>query len=62
VSATGSASPVCILIQPLILNQTVLGVIELAAFRQFDENDKLILSELSLALAMSIELLSHREI
>lgn len=62
VSATGSASPACILIQPLILNQTVLGVIELAAFRQFDENDKLILSELSLALAMSIELLSHREI
>lgn len=62
VSATGSASPVCILIQPLILNQTVLGVIELAAFRQFNENDKLILSELSLALAMSIELLIHREI
>jgi nitrate/nitrite-specific signal transduction histidine kinase len=61
-SATGSAIPACILIQPLILNNHLLGVIELAAFRQFNENDQMALAEISLALAMSIEILSHKEV
>jgi hypothetical protein len=34
----------------------------LAAFRQFNENDQMALAEISLALAMSIEILSHKAV
>ena len=61
-SATGGAVPACVLIQPLILNNHLLGVIELAAFRQFNENYQIALAEISLALAMSIEILSHKAV
>lgn len=60
-SSIGSALANCILIQPLILNKRLLGVIELAAFRKFDDNDQAIIAEISLALAMSIELLKPKE-
>lgn len=61
-SATGSAHPACLLMQPLLLNNHLLGIIELAAFRRFNDNDQMALAEISLALAMSIEVLSHKEI
>lgn len=60
-SSIGGALANCILIQPLILNKRLLGVIELAAFRKFDDNDQAIIAEISLALAMSIELLKPKE-
>jgi putative methionine-R-sulfoxide reductase with GAF domain len=59
-SATGSAEAKCILILPLVLNKRLMGVIELASFRQFNENDQLVLTEICFALAMSLEMLSHK--
>ena len=59
-SATGSAEAKCIFILPLVLNKRLMGVIELASFRQFDENDQLVLTEICFALAMSIGMLSHK--
>ena len=59
-SSTGSAEANCVLIQPLILNRRLLGVIELAAFSQFDEDDQIIMEEIGMALAMSIGLLTRK--
>ena len=61
-SATGSAVPACISIQPLLLNNHLLGIIELAGFRRFNDNDQMALAEIGLALAMSIEVLSHKDV
>ena len=59
-SAIGSATPQCISIQPLVLNERLLGVIELASFRQFDESDQHVLTEICFALAISIGMLSYK--
>ncbi len=57
-SAIGSAPLKYILIQPLVLNKRLLGVIEIASFRKFDEKDRTALEEICFALAMSIGMLS----
>jgi len=58
-SGTGSAAPACILFRPLILNEHLIGVLELAAFRSFDNKDLALLTELEPILATSVQVLGH---
>ncbi|MFP4090173.1 MAG: Cache 3/Cache 2 fusion domain-containing protein [Cyclobacteriaceae bacterium] len=53
-SGLGEANPGCILIQPLIYNEQVYGVMEIASFRPFDEHERAFVNRLSESIASSI--------
>lgn len=53
-SATGSATPTCLLIRPLLLNDYLYGVMELAAFRHFGQDDLELLEDLEQVIVMNL--------
>ena len=53
-SATGSATPEALLIRPLLLNNRLYGVLELAAFRHFDQEDMELLEDLEQLVVMNL--------
>jgi CHASE3 domain sensor protein/putative methionine-R-sulfoxide reductase with GAF domain len=59
-SGVGSAKPSCILIIPLLLNNRLLGVLELCTFKHFNEREMAILSEIEPILATHIETISYK--
>ena len=59
-SGVGSAKPNCILIMPLLLNNKLLGILELCTFKHFNEREMTILSEFEPVLATHIERISYK--
>ncbi|MCK9199600.1 MAG: PAS domain S-box protein [Gallionella sp.] len=58
-SGLGEAAPRNISVLPVLLQDRVLGVLELAAFRSFDTREMTLLDELMPLLAMSMEILER---
>jgi two-component system C4-dicarboxylate transport sensor histidine kinase DctB len=56
-SGLGAAAPRIVVILPIERNEMVLGVIELAALRMLDEDDRSLLNELLPLVALNLELL-----
>ncbi len=56
-SLTGAASPDCLMIQPLILNDKIVGLLEIATYSEQNDRNQEILVELEIVLATSIEVL-----
>jgi len=54
-SGTGKAKPTAILITPLIHNEKVIGVIELASFQEFSEEEQSFVEQLSKTIAVTID-------
>lgn len=59
-SALGHASPNMLYVLPVILNDRVLGVIELACFDAFQSREQLLLDDLFPLLAISMEMLERK--
>ena len=59
VSGVGEAAPVQAVGWPLMSSDRLLGVLEIASFRMFDENENAMLAELLPAVAMSMEILQR---
>lgn len=59
-SATGSASPQTLLIRPLLLNDQLYGVLELAAFRRLNQEDLELLEDLERVIVMNLANLDHQ--
>lgn len=59
-SALGQASPNKLYVLPVILNDRVLGVIELACFDAFKSREQLLLDDLFPLLAISMEMLERK--
>jgi methyl-accepting chemotaxis protein len=53
-SGLGGAKPGCVLIVPMLTNETVAGVIELASFKKFEQNQILFIERAAEALATAI--------
>ena len=58
-SGLGEGPPACIIVQPIIHNERVLGVIEMASFQQFSERENAVLEALQPVLATSMEILDR---
>jgi two-component system sensor histidine kinase/response regulator len=58
-SGLGSAAPVVTTAWPLMVQNTVLGVIEVATFRELDGRERLLLEEIWPVTAMSLEVLQR---
>ena len=58
-SGLGEGPPACIIVQPIIHNDRVLGVLEMASFQQFSEREKAVLEALQPVLATSMEILDR---
>jgi len=58
-SALGSAPPKCIVLIPLLHNDRLLGVLELASFTSFNENEKALIDELLPITALTLEILER---
>ena len=58
-SATGAAAPAALLIRPLLLNEHLFGVLELAAFRPFDDADLELLEDLERVVVMNLANLDY---
>ena len=58
-SGLGEGPPACIMVQPVMLGDRVLGVLEMASFDQFKSRDKALVEALLPALATSIEILDR---
>nr|CRH07202.1 Putative histidine kinase with HAMP domain, GAF domain, KisKA domain, HATPase domain and three response regulator receiver domains [Candidatus Magnetococcus massalia] len=54
-SGLGEATPMSILVQPIIAQEKVLAVIELASFLPFTEAHRILLEEISLSLGLTME-------
>jgi len=61
VSGTGVAVPLVLLIRPLLLNERLLGVIELAGLRRLDAVDMELLEDLERILVLNLANLQHQE-
>ena len=59
-SALGQASPSKLYVLPVILNDRVLGVIELASFDAFKSREQLLLDDMFPLLAISMEMLERK--
>ncbi|BDD00903.1 GAF domain-containing protein [Persicobacter psychrovividus] len=53
-SGLGEASPTCVLISPLIINDQIFGVLELASFNVYKEHQKAFIEKVSETIASSI--------
>jgi two-component system sensor histidine kinase/response regulator len=60
-SALIAASPAVLLLQPVISNKVLLGVLELASLRPFTEQDRRLIEEVMPMLAMCMEILARNE-
>jgi len=60
-SGSGEALPACIAVLPIIHNDRVLGVLEIASFQQFEERDKLLLDAVVPVLAISMEIMDRNQ-
>ncbi len=60
-SGLGEANPTSILIQPLIYNEKVYGVLEIASFRNYEEFERDFVSKLAESIASSIASLKINE-
>lgn len=60
VSGTGVAVPLVLLIRPLLLNERLLGVIELAGLRRLDAVDMELLEDLERILVLNLANLQHQ--
>ena len=58
-SGLGAAAPSQVAAWPIVSHDTLLGVLEVASFRAFNPNAKLLLEELLPVVAMSMEVLSR---
>jgi PAS domain S-box-containing protein len=58
-SGLGEGSPACIIVQPIIHGDRVLGVLEMASFQQFSEREQAVLDALQPVLATSMEILDR---
>jgi len=58
-SALGSAAPKCIVLIPLLHNDRLLGVLELASFTSFNESEKALVDELLPITALTLEILER---
>jgi len=58
-SSLGEAPPACIMVLPILSSGNVLGVIELAAFKPFTEEQQALLDGLLPTVAMSLEILQR---
>ena len=58
-SGTGAAAPTAVSVWPLATNGTVLGVLELAAFRPPNSRERALLEELLPVIALSLEVLQR---
>lgn len=58
-SGLGEGPPACIIVQPIIHGERVLGVLEMASFQQFSEREKAVLEALQPVLATSMEILDR---
>ncbi len=58
-SGLGEGPPACIVVQPIIHGDRVLGVLEMASFQQFTEREKAVLDALQPVLATSMEILDR---
>lgn len=58
-SSLGEAAPRCIRITPIVNNQRLLGVLELATFNPFSVQDNALIDEIEPILAMSLEILNR---
>jgi PAS domain S-box-containing protein len=58
-SATGAAGPSALLIRPLLLNEHLFGVLELAAFKPFDEADLELLEDLERVVVINLANLDY---
>ncbi len=58
-SGLGRAKPVAIIAVPILLNDDLLGVVELASFSHFDEHRQSLLDRTMPILAMSLEILER---
>jgi signal transduction histidine kinase/DNA-binding response OmpR family regulator/HPt (histidine-containing phosphotransfer) domain-containing protein/CHASE3 domain sensor protein len=58
-SGLGSGAPVQAVASPLVSQDELIGVIEVATFRAFNENERALLEELLPVTAMSLKILSH---
>ena len=58
-SGLGEGPPACIMVQPIIHGDRVLGVVEMASFQQFNEREKAVLETLQPVLATSMEILDR---
>jgi PAS domain S-box-containing protein len=56
-SGLGAAAPVQAVASPLLSDESILGVLEIAAFHAFDAKQKILLEELLPVVAMSLEIL-----
>ncbi len=58
-SGLGEAPPACVLVQPIIHGERVLGVLEMASFQPFTEREKALHQALLPALGTSMEILDR---
>jgi len=58
-SGLGEGPPACIIVQPIIHNDRVLGVLEMASFQPFSERETAVLDALQPVLATSMEILDR---
>ena len=58
-SGLGEGPPACIIVQPIIHGNRVLGVVEMASFQQFSEREKAVLDALQPVLGTSMEILDR---
>jgi signal transduction histidine kinase/CheY-like chemotaxis protein len=58
-SGVGAATPTEVIASPLLIQETLLGVIELATFRPFASREKALLAELLPVVALSLEVLQR---
>lgn len=58
-SGLGEGPPACIIVQPIIHNDRVLGVLEMASFQQFSEREKAVIEALQPVLSTSMEILDR---
>jgi PAS domain S-box-containing protein len=58
-SGLGEGPPACIIVQPIIQGDRVLGVLEMASFQQFAEREIAVLDALQPLLATSMEILDR---
>lgn len=58
-SGLGEGPPACIIVQPIIHGDRVLGVLEIASFQQFAEREKAVIEALQPVLSTSMEILDR---
>jgi PAS domain S-box-containing protein len=60
-SGLGEAPPTCVAVLPIIHQERVLGVLEVASFQQFSEREKTLLEALLPVLATSMEIIDRSQ-